>query len=243
MKSLFRSLFIMLLSASASLATAQDADDIIKDYLKASGGADKMAAITTMKMVGQSEGPRGKSGLTMIKKAPNKNKLLINAMGTEMTMAYDGETAWMINPWAGGGAPAKLEGDQAKSIPQDDIQDPFINYADKGHSVKFLGEEDVNDETHYKLRLTKKTGEEMIYYFNADTGLPSQMKMLLTEGQAKGSILVVTMDDYKKVDGFMMPQITDRCVDGNSMGKFVISEIMINKDIPDAEFAFPEEKE
>lgn len=242
MKSLFRSLFIVLLCASASMAVAQDAEDIIKDYLKASGGEKEMAAITTIKMVGESTSPRGNAPMTIIKKAPNKNKMLISPMGTDMTMAYDGETAWMINPWAGGAAKI-LEGPEAKMVPQDEIENPFVNYVDKGHTVKLLGEEDVNDEAHYKVRLTKKSGDEIIYYFNADTGLPSQMKMLLTEGQAKGSILVTTFEDYKKIDGFMMPFTSDRIIDGVSTGKYVIAEIMINEEIPDSEFTFPEKKE
>jgi len=241
MKSLFKSLFILFLAGSATLATAQDADDIIKDYLKAVGGADKLSAITSMKMVGKASSPMGDSEMTMIKMAPNKNKMLINAAGTLMTMAYDGDIAWMINPWAGG-APTKLEGDQAKRVPQEEIEDPFLNYSDKGHTVKFLGEEDINDETHNKVRLTKKSGEEMVYYFNADSYLPTQMKMLLTEGQAKGSILVSTFGDYKEVDGVKLPHLSETTIDGNMLSKFVIEEITINLEIADSEFAFPEGK-
>ena len=240
MKSLLKSTILLTLCLASTAIFAQDADKIIDNYIKAIGGAEKLSAITTMKMIGESEGPRGKSGLTMIQKAPNKNKMLINAMGTEMTMAFDGETAWMINPWAGG-APTKMEGDQAKMIPQDELENPFLNYADKGHTVKLLGEEDVDDETHYKVRLTTKDGKEMVYYFHAESSLPTQMKMLLTEGQAKGSILVVTMSDYKKVGDYTMPHITDRMIDGNSMGKFVISKIEVNEEIADSEFAFPDE--
>ena len=243
MKSLFRSLFITLLCASASMIAAQDVDDVIKDYFKAVGGADKMAAITTMKMVGASTSPQGTAPMTMIKKSPQKSKMVINVMGSEMIFAYDGETAWTSNPWQGGGVPKILEGPQAERFTKDEMEDPFLNYADKGHTVKFLGEEDVNDETHYKLRLTKKGGEEMVYYFNADSGLPTQMKMLITEGQAKGSIAVTSFSDYKKVGGLMMAHAIDTSVDGSSQSNFVITEMMINEDIPDTEFAFPEEKE
>jgi len=242
MKSLFRLICLLILSGTVSILGAQDVDDIINDYLKASGGAEEMAAITTIKMVGESTSARGTAPLVMMKKAPNKSKMLITAMGSQMTMAYDGKTSWMINPWAGGGAPQKLEGEQAKGISKEDVQDPFINYAEKGHTVKLLGEEDINDETHHKVRLTKKTGEEMIFYFNADTGLPSQMKMLMTEGQAKGSIMVVTYEDYKKVNGLIMPHTIDRLLDGTSMGKCTVTEMEINEDIPDSVFSFPEEK-
>ena len=41
----------------------------------------------------------------------------------------------------------------------------------------------------------------------------------------------------------MMPHSTDRSVDGVSAGKYIIKEFMINEDIPDSEFTFPEEKE
>jgi len=243
MKSICKSLFVLLLCASASLANGQDADDVIKSYLKAVGGADKMAAITTMKMVGESTSPQGTAPMTMIKKAPHKSKMVINVMGSEMIFAYDGETAWTSNPWQGGGVPKKLEGPQAERFAKDEMEDPFLNYAEKGHSVKLLGEEDVNDQTHFKVRLTKKGGDEMIYYFNADTGLPTQMKMLITDGQAKGSIAVTAFSDYKEVNGLMMAHTIDTSVDGNSQSNFVIKEMMINDDIPDSEFTFPEEKE
>lgn len=243
MKSIFQSILLLLLCTSASMAFAQDADDIIKDYLKAVGGADKMAAITTMKMVGETTSPQGTAPMTIIKKAPQKSKMVINVMGSEMIFAYDGATAWSSNPWEGGGAPKKIEGPQAERFTKEEMEDPFLNYAAKGHTVKFLGEEDVNDETHYKVRLTKKGGDEMVYYFNSDNGLPTQMKMLITEGQAKGSIAVTMFSEYKKVGDLMMAHSIETLVDGTSQSNFVVSEMKINEDIPDSEFTFPEEKE
>lgn len=230
----------VLLSTSA---IAQDADDIVNDYLKASGGADKLAAMTTMTMIGEATGPQGTAPSTRIMKAPNKSKMVINAMGSEMQFAYDGTTAWMVNPWVEGGKPTKLEGDDAKGISEEPFEDLFLNYAEKGHSVKFLGEEDIDDEEHYKVRLTTKDGKEMIYSFHMDTGLPTQMKMLMTEGQAKGSIMVIAFEDYKEVDGITKAHKVTTTIDGNVLRSFVMTELKINEEIDDSVFAFPEEKQ
>jgi len=236
----------MLLTAAALFSTtafAQDADDIVQDYLKALGGADNLSAMTSMKMVGESSSPQGSAPVTIIRQAPNKSKTLVSMMGSEMTFAYDGETAWMINPWVEGGKPTKLEGEQAQGMSEDKFENPFLNYADKGHTVKFLGEEDVNDEEHYKVRLTTKDGKEMIYSFNVETGLPTQMKMLATSGQAKGSIVMVTFEDYKEVDGIMMPHKRTESMDGNVVRTTVTSEITINEAFDDSLFAFPKDEE
>ncbi|MBT8221342.1 MAG: outer membrane lipoprotein-sorting protein [Bacteroidia bacterium] len=237
---MLRFLTLSLLFAFSATLSAQTADEVIDNYLEAIGGKEKLESLQSMKIVGESASQWGNSSMTVIQKAPNMLKRIINAAGSDMTFAYDGKTAWTINPWQSGGKPQKIEGERAKEFENQEMADPFLDYADKGHSIKLLGTEDVDDKECHKLRLKKSDGSEMIYYFDSETYHPLQMKMLMTEGQAKGSLMVTRFSDYKEIDGYLFAHATEQFIDGNSMFKFTIQSIEVNPDLKNEEFKFPE---
>ena len=236
-------LFIGCLLMTANMTFGQTADEVVDSYINAIGGKEKLESLESLKITGESTSQWGNSTMTMVQKSPNLLKRVINAAGSDMTFAYDGETAWMSNPWQGGGKPTKLEGEQASEMVNQEMADPFLNYADKGHSIKLLGQEDVDDVECHKLRLKKADGTEMIYYFDANTSLPVQMKMMLTSGRAKGSIMVVKYGEYNETEGYTFAHSTEQILDGNSMSKFVINKVEINPELADDEFSFPENQE
>jgi len=82
---------------------AQDAAKILKKMIKAQGGEKVLSSIKDSMMTGTMEMIQmGLTGsITMYQKEPNMMRMDAEVMGMTITQAYDGETAWMINPQTG----------------------------------------------------------------------------------------------------------------------------------------------
>src|ERR1700733_12560378 len=103
-----RLLLIATLAASALvlLATPEETpltvDEVIQKHIEALGGTAKLNAIQTLvvtgkaSILGQTEAP-----LTIRVKRPNLLRLEITFQGRKVVQAFDGVTAWTINPMIG----------------------------------------------------------------------------------------------------------------------------------------------
>src|SRR5205085_9270305 len=89
-------------------------------------------------------------------------------MGSTVSIVTDKE-GWFSNP-RNGGAFEPLPSDRLKAAQSElDIRGALVDYAAKGSTVELLGKEKVGDKDAYKLKLTPKTGNEVIYYIDANT--------------------------------------------------------------------------
>src|SRR5215475_5702570 len=84
----------LVLAASAARAQAPSAEDIVAKNLAARGGADKLRAISTMKMTGTVSAQGMEMPLTVMTKRPNRMLQETTVQGTRMVSAFDGERAW-----------------------------------------------------------------------------------------------------------------------------------------------------
>src|SRR5512140_2147129 len=93
----------VLLSAFAfSLASAQTLDDILNKYYAASGGLDNLKAINTMKTKGKMMMGGGmEAPFTGYSVRPNSVRQDVTFQGMSAIQAFDGTTAWSINPFMG----------------------------------------------------------------------------------------------------------------------------------------------
>ena len=164
----------------------------------------------------------------------------MNIMGKEMVIAFDGTDAWMINPFDGSEG-AKKQGDEAsKQSAKQKFEDELIDYKEKGHQLELSGTEELNGKNTYKVKMTKKEGDVMFYYFDAENHLPVMMRMLLTEGQAKGEVLEIHMRDYKEVDGLYFSHTMEQKIGEKSLFSFTADKVEFNlKEIDEAFFAMP----
>jgi len=227
------------------MAWSQTVDGILSKYFESVGGIEKWKALKTMKMTGMVPTPQGEFAFTMSRKAPNKYMVSLDVMGKKMIpQAYDGETAWMLNPFKGDTAPQKLPEDQAKAVKLEaDFEDPFIDYGIKGYEVSFEGSEDVDGIKCYVLKLIKNKGQgadesTLSYYFDSETYLPVMQKQKTADGQDAD----VYFSDYQDAgDGMMMPYNMDTRIGGQSQVVIKFSAVEFNGEISDDVFKFPGE--
>jgi outer membrane lipoprotein-sorting protein len=239
-------LSLLVLSILTICVNAQTVDEIIGKYHQSIGGIDKLKALTSTKAIGKAPTPQGDFPFELYQEKPNKMKVVIDIMGKKMVaQAYDGQTAWMLNPFMGETA-QQLPVDQAKSlIDEAEFEDPFIEYAAKGHEVILEGSEEVQGVQCFKVRLVKYKGNAdkestQTYYFDKETYLPLMIKTSITAGPQAGQEVETYLSDYRDAsDGMILPYSFEVKMGGQVVQSMVFEKITLNEDIPDDEFKFP----
>jgi outer membrane lipoprotein-sorting protein len=188
-------------------------------------------------MTGNLPTPQGDFPITIYSKRPNKSKSELDIMGNQMIpSAFDGETAWMLNPMMGSTTPQKLSDEQTRLVADQAQFDPlYMNYGDKGYTITLDGTEDVNGKSCFKLKVEKMGGDPQYHFLDAET----YMLVKLNAKAADGSRADTFFSDYKKTDfGIMMPFTWEI---STQMGpqQIVFTKITANEPIDDKEFAFP----
>jgi outer membrane lipoprotein-sorting protein len=226
---------------------AQTADDVINKYFESAGGIEKWKSLKSMKMTGNLSMQMGEFQFTIYRKTPNKFKIVLNIQGQEIVpQAFDGETAWMINPFAGGNGPTKIPDDQIQSVKDEsEFEDPFIDYKTKGYEISYEGTADVAGAQCNVVKMIKHKGiegQEMSsnYYFDTATNLQIMVKQ--KSAQSMEQEIEIYMSDYQEVpDGLLMPFVMDTQMQGQSVQKLTFTAITVNEEMPDELFKFPEE--
>jgi len=238
----------MLLAVAAVLlgtaAYAQTADELIAKNLDARGGKAKINAIKSAKVTGKmTAGPGMEAPFTWEWKRPNAFRMEFVVQGMTGVQASDGTTGWIFMPFMGKKDPEKMSDEDMKnSADQADFEGPLVDYKAKGHTVEFVGKEDIEGTPAYKLKLTKKTGDVSYIYLDADSYLQikevGKMTVRGEEHEFEGSL-----GDYKEVDGVLMPFSMENKPKGAPAGQTItIEKIELNSSEPADRFSMPEVK-
>lgn len=126
---MYKSILAIILAFFISNAFAQTADEVINNYVTAIGGMDKINSINTAKMSGKFSA--GSMDISFIRyyKRPSKMKMEMTIQGMTMIQAYDGTSAWMLNPFQGSREPEKMSDVDSKELKNNaDFEGNIVNY-------------------------------------------------------------------------------------------------------------------
>ena len=233
----------------ASLAPAQDkeptADEIVAKHIDARGGADKMKALKTAKITGKMVmmGGQMEAPFTLTIARPFAMRMEMEIQGKSLVQAFDGTTAWMINPFMGGNDPEKMSEEDSQQMRDDaDFDGPLVDYKTKGHTVDLVGKEDVEGTSCYKLKIAKKTGKTDYSFIDAQSFLEiksiTKQKMMGQEMEME-----VYPTNYKPVAGVLTPFTTERKSGGRSVMTMTFDKVEPNIAVDEAKFKFPAKEE
>ncbi len=200
-------LVILLAVFCCSLVTfSQTADELINKNIEAKGGMDKIQAIKTLRMTGKLVAVGGFTGATgQQNMRPNLVRETFTLQGMTLVQAYDGSTAWQIQPFRGRKDPELMGDDDMRDLLIDaDFDGPLVNYKEKGNTVEYLGHDVVDGDDALRLKATLKNGDIVYYYLDPDTYLEIRKE---TQEFIRGSVRenVIDLGSYKPVAGVMYP--------------------------------------
>jgi outer membrane lipoprotein-sorting protein len=167
-----RFVFSFLFLATAFIAKAQTADEIIAKHIEAIGGADKWKKVNSLKLEGTLivQGTTVNMTQTILHQKGNRQD--ISVMGMNGFMIIAPTSGWNFMPFNGQAAPEPMTAeDVAENQSELDVQGILIDYAAKGHSVEYLGKDDVEGTDCFKLKINLKGGKSDTYFFDAKSYL------------------------------------------------------------------------
>ncbi len=192
--------------AETNLVSSADAraDVVLNRHLQALGGEAALQKITSRRITGTLERHGRKVPFLRTQSAPNL--MLMETRfpkpGT-LKQGFDGEVAWIQVPGQPG---RRLEGKERAAIADESWLHPVLRVQEQYPVRQFLGPRTVEGRTLVVLSLAKKkTAKPELWFFDEATALPARIERQ-EDGGVQGEIPVVTvLDDYRKVDGVMMP--------------------------------------
>ncbi|MEZ4702668.1 MAG: hypothetical protein R2834_20205 [Rhodothermales bacterium] len=225
-----------------ALASMPMEERLVQAHIQALGGMENLKNVQSITMQAEVSMMGMNMPLKMYMKRPGmmRNEVDVTAMNMKIVTGYDGTTAWTINPMIGPGAQV-LAGSQARGVvEQAQIDGILVDYAEKGYTVTFLGEEAVGGKPAHKLKVDRPDSTPVILYLDAVSHLPVKQEGEGIDPQSGNAIQVTTMlSDYRTVGGIMMPYQMEMELGGAMSQKVTMKEIVVNADISDSIFELP----
>lgn len=234
---------LFLASLIGSAAWAQTADEIIQKNIEAKGGLAKIKAVNTVRMSGKMMMGGGMEAPMVMELArPGKLRMEFTFQGMTGIQAYDGKSGWAVMPFMGKKDPEPMSPDDLKQVEdQADLDGMLVDYKEKGHQVEYLGKGEVEGTPVHKLKVTKKNGDLVTLYLDADSYLEIKAdgKTTVRGQEVEGETV---FGDYKEVGGLIFPHSIQSKPKGAPDGAGVsisIASIEINPDLPASRFEMP----
>ena len=234
-----------LLSSSALAATDLTATDLAARNLAARGGAEKLAALKSVRFDGKLVFP-GDFQLTYQETRARGDKadsVRVDAalQGLTVIQAFDGSTGWRINPFEGRKDAERMSDDETRALADSGrLGGALLSARAEGSTLTALGREDFDGTLAYKVKVSEKDGDEFVYLIDPD----SWLEIKLTETRKLRGAQQVTeyeLGDYEAVGGVMYPMSVESWPQGrdSERQRTIIATATANPVVTAALFAMP----
>lgn len=230
-----------LLLLAASAAPAQTVDDVVRRYLQARGGIEKLHAVQTLRLTGTMEIPGvPPAPFVMELKRPRRMRTEFTVEGRTGVRAYDGTAGWAQLPLPGEPPRPMSPEDSAEARDQADVDlSPLVDAAAKGFSVELAGKDRIPGGETWHLVVRGAAGSPRAVHLDTKTHLAiASEETRMVEGRPVE--FVTNVGDYRTVQGLAFPFRIEVGPKGAlDRQKLVLAKVEVNPPIDDARFAQP----
>ena len=232
-----------VLLGAASSAFAYTADELAAKNVAAKGGAEKLAALHSLRLTGKVlvNGDTLQLGYVATVARPDSVRLEATLQGLTLIQAYDGTQGWKVNPFQGRKDPEKMSADDAKELSEDaaDFTGALVDWKAKGYKLDYLGTEDVDGTDAYKLRVTRPNGDITYVFLDPEYFLEIRtINRRIQHGVPRET--VTDYGDYEQVNGVYFAFSQASGPNGSSdRQKLQFDKAEANAPIDGALFRFP----
>ncbi len=233
---------VLLLVAEPALAIT--AEEIVAKNVEARGGAAALASLKGVRRSGLFVLPGRNLQITLseVKERPGRIRQEATYQGLTQVQAWDGEKGWQIQPFEGRKEPSFMTEDDTKPFRlAADLDGPWVDAKAKGHTLEYLGTEDVDGTLAHKLRVRLKWGGDLTVWIDPDTWMVIRN---LQKNVVRGAEQEVETDygDYERVGGLYLPMSEEsgpRNSPPSSRSKSVYDKAEASGVVSPDAFAFP----
>ncbi|MGB2693269.1 MAG: hypothetical protein WBB48_00605 [Thermodesulfobacteriota bacterium] len=214
-------------------------EEILDGYYQSIGGEKTWQSLKTLKFTGSMYTKEATFKTAALYKRPDLCRIDFQTGRLYFIEAYDGTIPWQMNSGTRSGA-SLLKGKRAKEmIDTCDFDGPLVDHKEKGHEIKYIGIEKVENRRAYLLEVQTKTGNTDKYYIDTETFLPFIVKGSTTI-QDKVVNTTIHLSEYMEIGDITIPFSYEFIVDGNpSTETLKIKTIELNPEIEDDMFKLP----
>ncbi len=179
------------------------AQNIIDDYIAATGGRDKLMSIKTMTSKSEMEMMGQVAEIEVNMKEGNKYAMKMSMMGNVMQeQKFDGTKGYM-----GGMGQSKTitEGPELEQLKGESEMFKQLNYASNGTTLELKGVENVDGTDCYKVAVKSKSGKETTQFYDIKTNY--LIREVSSQDGPQGPMNITTdLADYSETNGISSPQ-------------------------------------
>jgi len=222
-----------------SLPKATKADEIIGKHVEAIGGLEKIRAIKTLRVEGRLEQQGIELPFTIWMKRPNRSRMDIDFKIGMIVQSYNGKKAWWVNPLLGITEPREMPEEFAAPMRRwTDFEGPLVDYAGKGHSAEYVGEEKTESGVVHKIKLTLADRDVWHVYIDANTNLEVKRTFPQTYG-GETKEMTTWFRGYTTVDGVRIYRVIQGDGPDGTPYTMTFDRFEANAEIDDARFEKP----
>jgi outer membrane lipoprotein-sorting protein len=218
---------------------AQTVDEILDEHFTVIG-QEKLLQTNTFTTSGKIMQGQFEIPFTSYHKRPMYFRSEASFQGMEIITAFDGESGWAVNPFAGSTDPIPMTAEQIDRMTlQADYDGMLYNYAEKEYKVEFTGAETVDDIETYVLKLTRPNGDIINTYIDAENYviLKTSSKMKIQDVEVETESFY---SNYKYVDNILSPFSLETKREGQTIMQMTFEEIKYGIEFSDSLFVMPE---
>ncbi|OZV71171.1 M16 family metallopeptidase [Winogradskyella aurantia] len=209
------------------------ASDVLKTYIEALGGKEKLENVNTIVQEMQASFQGQDMTTTLKQMSPNLlvNEVSMAAMGTVFKQVFDGEKGYMAQMGQKQDMPAEMveEMKSKKGLFEE------LNYLSDNANMELKAIEPVDGKDAYVVTIETASGSKTTNYYDVETGL--KLKQAETVKGPGGNEVTqeTTFGDYQEVDGIKFPFTMSVPMAGTKI-EFSTNSVKVNEPLTKKDF-------
>ncbi len=233
-----RLLSLIILVGLTTTGSAQLGHEIARRHAERAG--DRLAALMAVRAEGRTFINGEVVPFLLVAQRPNRLRVESFTPVRRALQVYDGETPpWTSHSQTKGGYPqAMAEVEAREFIINADFDGPLVNFAAKGFSVDYAGEEPVEGRPAYKLLVMDRS--DHLFFLWVDTQTAEIVKRTVYRVNNGQRVAVDTLfKDFRPVGGVMQPHQIETMLNGRLLHVTVIDRMEANPAVAPGLFVRP----
>lgn len=236
-----RPIFLLLGLTAAVLAGRADpvGHEIAQKHAARGGG--KYRAVKSLFIEGKTLIGGEIVDIRMWAERPNKLRVESSTGARKVTQIYDGRHEPVItHSEVENGRPMRMSaGERKEFIANADFDGPLVDFAAKGYSVDYAGEEAVGGQPAKKLLVMNAQGDVFFLWVDAKT-FETVKRGVFRTANDKRVLIETTFGDFREVAGSLQPHRIETKVGTRSLYLMVLTRMVANVTNPPELFAVPD---
>jgi outer membrane lipoprotein-sorting protein len=234
----------LLAIGAVSPVHAQSGDEdvhyVIERYIDGMGGRAALERIRSVRLGGTVRYPDGTAhAITVLKKKPNKVRVILDTGILRFTQAYDGETAWFARESGKYSFHDRLRGSFAESfIREAPLENILVNPGETEVDISLGPEVSLANSPCFQVIATFPDRSKVIHYIEKESFLERR----ILEYDAEGTLVSeLVPGKFEIIDSVAFALQIIRLKDGETLSTLTIEEVQTNVGILDTAFSPPVE--